>query len=421
MAVLYFDKQVGHPRSSRRELGDHWRGLPHLQGRHATKGCVDQAMNFEPQKFFIGLIDFFAILLPGALLTYFLKDDIGPALLGDGYLKLVETEGWIAFLFSSYLLGHFIFLLGSWLLDDHVYDRIREATYEQQIKRLAKGERLSSVLARWLAARLIKRVSDQAVSQAVRIKEYHLDPLSASPAINAFQWCKTKLTLGHPEALATIQRFEADSKFFRSLLIVLCVLIPWGLVQSRPAITLVSLPLLALAFWRYVDQRVKATNQAYWHIITLEASRLEASRGGTLQQPSQPQADRASHAGGVVFSQVDGQVKYLLVQANNAPHEWVLPKGHIERGERVQEAAVREVRKETGLWACIKGQLNIVQYTVADTLVKSQFYLMEAVQEGKPSDKRTHAGLRLDEALLRATHQETRDLVRLAEHKRIAP
>lgn len=29
-------------------------------------------MNFDHQKFFIGLVDFFAILLPGALLAYLL-------------------------------------------------------------------------------------------------------------------------------------------------------------------------------------------------------------------------------------------------------------------------------------------------------------------------------------------------------------
>ena len=35
-------------------------------------------MNFEPQKFFIGLMDFFSILLPGALLTYLLMGGVGP-------------------------------------------------------------------------------------------------------------------------------------------------------------------------------------------------------------------------------------------------------------------------------------------------------------------------------------------------------
>jgi 8-oxo-dGTP pyrophosphatase MutT (NUDIX family) len=372
-------------------------------------------MNFEPQKFFIGLIDFFSILLPGALLTYLLKDDMGPRLLGGGYLKLVGTEGWMVFLFSSYLLGHFIFLLGAWL--DEPYDAIRKATYEGQVERLADGKKLSSVLARWLAVRFFKKDVDQAVSQAVKIKEHYLDPLKASSAINAFQWCKARLTLEHPEAIATVQRFEADSKFFRSLLVVLCVLIVWGLAKSRPAITLVSVPVLVLAFWRYVDQRVKATNQAYWYILTLEGQRESGYR-----QPSQAQADGSSHAGGVVFRRVDDQVEYLLVQAKNAPQEWVLPKGHIEPGERMKETAVREVREETGVWARIKSELSGVSFSVNGEPVKVQFYLMEALEEGNPSDHmREHTWLPLDEAVRRASHKESQELLRLAGQKRIAP
>jgi hypothetical protein len=109
-------------------------------------------MPVEPQKFFIGVIEFFSILLPGALLTYFLKDGVGPRLFGAGYRGIAGTEGWVVFLFSSYLLGHFSFLLGSWLFDDPVYDRIRGASYGQQIKRLTRGKKLSLILSRWLAA-----------------------------------------------------------------------------------------------------------------------------------------------------------------------------------------------------------------------------------------------------------------------------
>jgi hypothetical protein len=38
-------------------------------------------MSFEPEKFFIGLMDFFSILLPGALLTYLVMDETGSAVL----------------------------------------------------------------------------------------------------------------------------------------------------------------------------------------------------------------------------------------------------------------------------------------------------------------------------------------------------
>lgn len=49
-------------------------------------------MTFDPQKLFIGLMDFFSILLPGALLTYLLMDDVGPILLGERYGKFAGTE-----------------------------------------------------------------------------------------------------------------------------------------------------------------------------------------------------------------------------------------------------------------------------------------------------------------------------------------
>lgn len=371
-------------------------------------------MSFEPEKLFVGLVDFFSVWLPGALLTFLVRDSAGPLLLGSEYGKLAGTEGGLVFAFSAYLLGHFIFLLGSWLLDDLLYEPIRTATYHGQIQRLAGGKKLPWRATRLLARALVKKSADQAVRKAVQIKEHYLDPLAASSAINAFQWSKARLALDHPEALATVHRFEADSKFFRSLVVVLCVLIPWGAAGGRPAVAGVGVPLLILAFWRYVDQRLKATNQAYFYVITLESQGESGYR-----RPAHPPADGPSHAGGVVFKRVGDRVEYLLVQATLAPEEWVLPKGHVEPGEPPQETAVREVREETGVWARLQGQLKEVSFSVAGKLVEVRFYRMEAVEEGKPSDKkRERAWLPLDQAVARATHKESRELLRLAEQER---
>ena len=59
-------------------------------------------MNFDPQKFFIGLMDFFSILLPGALLTWLLMDEVGPVVLGDRYAWLAGAQAWAAFVFASF-------------------------------------------------------------------------------------------------------------------------------------------------------------------------------------------------------------------------------------------------------------------------------------------------------------------------------
>ena len=180
-------------------------------------------MSFEPQKFFIGLIDFFAIILPGALLTFLVKDRLGESLLGWNYGQLEGTSAWVVFLTASYLLGHFVFLIGSWLLDDFTYDPMRKASYGAQIKQLAKGKQLSPALLRWLSRIFFGKELDLAVKHASKIKEQYLG-LEASNAVNTFQWSKAKLTLEHPAAIESVHRFEADSKFFRSL-VILCLLV----------------------------------------------------------------------------------------------------------------------------------------------------------------------------------------------------
>src|SRR5437588_11393920 len=103
-------------------------------------------MSFEPQKFFIGVIDFFSILMPGAMLTYLGKDWVARKFdLTDGF-PLDSTEAGLVFFFASYLLGHFVFLISSALVDC-VYDPLRGWTDWGQISmRLAKGKSLS---ARW--------------------------------------------------------------------------------------------------------------------------------------------------------------------------------------------------------------------------------------------------------------------------------
>jgi len=47
-----------------------------------------------------------------------------------------------------------------------------------------------------------------------------------------------------------------------------------------------------------------------------------------------------------IFNQ---QGKLLLLQSHKWPGAYVVPGGHVELGERLEEAAVREAREETGL------------------------------------------------------------------------
>jgi 8-oxo-dGTP pyrophosphatase MutT (NUDIX family) len=46
-------------------------------------------------------------------------------------------------------------------------------------------------------------------------------------------------------------------------------------------------------------------------------------------------------AGGVVFRVVDGRPLYLIIR--DSYRNWGFPKGHLETGERPEDAALREV------------------------------------------------------------------------------
>src|SRR5262245_6151236 len=96
-------------------------------------------MKFEPGTLGIGVIDLFSIMLPGALATAALKGAAEPALFPSVFPKYSgETAPWVVFLFASYLLGHFIFLFGSFL-DDLLYEWLRKQAKRDEEISLLKG------------------------------------------------------------------------------------------------------------------------------------------------------------------------------------------------------------------------------------------------------------------------------------------
>lgn len=58
----------------------------------------------------------------------------------------------------------------------------------------------------------------------------------------------------------------------------------------------------------------------------------------------------------VIFSE-DGRI--VLVKRRNEPHGFALPGGFVDEGEYVENAAIREMREETALSACLLGVLGV--------------------------------------------------------------
>lgn len=66
-------------------------------------------------------------------------------------------------------------------------------------------------------------------------------------------------------------------------------------------------------------------------------------------------------AGGIVIDSETGSPRVLLVHRPRYD-DWSFPKGKLDAGETVEQAAVREVQEETGLTCCIMREVAILRY-----------------------------------------------------------
>jgi len=81
------------------------------------------------------------------------------------------------------------------------------------------------------------------------------------------------------------------------------------------------------------------------------------TRGRPATARPRPPVVRAFSAGGLVY-RTRGDVVQVCLGARRRAQDgalvWSMPKGHVEPGEHMVDAAVREVREETGLLATVE-------------------------------------------------------------------
>jgi ADP-ribose pyrophosphatase YjhB (NUDIX family) len=96
---------------------------------------------------------------------------------------------------------------------------------------------------------------------------------------------------------------------------------------------------------------------------------------------------QTTSAGGVIVKIISGKPHILLIR-DRAYADWVLPKGHVEEEETIEEAALREVQEEAGLRHVKIIQLlgtytRHVEKTGEDKTI--HYFLMAPTQDEKPS------------------------------------
>lgn len=115
-----------------------------------------------------------------------------------------------------------------------------------------------------------------------------------------------------------------------------------------------------------------------------------------VQRPTPPGRPRLvtvdeTSAGGLVTDRRGAGTYGALIarRSRRGTLEWVLPKGHLERGETAERAAVREVQEETGIVGRVVAPLGSIDYwfIAGDRRVHKtvHHFLLEAVS-GELSD-----------------------------------
>lgn len=132
-----------------------------------------------------------------------------------------------------------------------------------------------------------------------------------------------------------------------------------------------------------------------------------------------------SSAGGVVVKKDDKGYKILLCLQKKLSGQSVycLPKGHIEKGEKVEDTAIREVFEETGIKAVNPRFLDKIDYFFVENKEKVKktvyFYLLDYESgDFKPNYETINIGwFPKEEAINLNPYKTERKIIELAFQK----
>jgi 8-oxo-dGTP pyrophosphatase MutT (NUDIX family) len=116
----------------------------------------------------------------------------------------------------------------------------------------------------------------------------------------------------------------------------------------------------------------------------------------------------------------------VLLISTAGGRRWQLPKGHLEAGESREEAALREVREETGVTGRLISPLAEIDYWFVEKgslrVHKRVHYFLLSYESGDaanfdPEEVSGAAWVSWDEALARLTFANERDVVSAARRR----
>ena len=117
-------------------------------------------------------------------------------------------------------------------------------------------------------------------------------------------------------------------------------------------------------------------------------------------------------AGAIVVRAGKNGPRILLVTARRNPDNWIFPKGHVEAGETLRAAAVREAREEAGVAGNVVCPAGRMSFEFGENTYRVSYFVVRTDDAGKEREGRQLRWLKYKQALKRLTFEETQDLLR---------
>jgi len=236
----------------------------------------------------------------------------------------IEFYASFLFLLAAYLVGHIVSQISAYL-DKWVYDKLNGTLVYNEEKHRRNVE-------------LVKTIR----------KEVYQD-YTESKYLNNFEWSVNKLLKDLPEVIAEIERYTADSKFFRSLILIFPLLaaILWN--QNKILFMWVCVALAAFSAIRYFHKRRKATETAYKGVIFLE--QLNQRKGSLAENDNAEtttEVRKFRSYNNPNFKSRESQIKFLQTGFSGKV-------SHIEIPAKSQWATVLS-NTDNLVWCCLEGR-----------------------------------------------------------------
>ena len=198
----------------------------------------------KPADIFINIVDFFAIIIPGGVLSYTIYHNYTITL--DNIIQLRGYEYWVAFFFFSFFLGHIFSFIAEKI------DKLWSSNF-------------------WIS-------SNEGLWNTVINIRNRIGKISDSNEISIYQWCRSILIIVSPEATADINRIVASADFFRNLYVVFPIAALLSFISFNYILGILFVVLIFPCLYFSHVGRHKLHKRICNHVIVLDALKILESK-----------------------------------------------------------------------------------------------------------------------------------------------